>query len=282
MESRKITLSAINAEDKRYQVRDPRTSPYGEKSNLERASKEHIKGIIKSLSENKRARLAPIEVIEDPNNKDKYIIVDGFHRYEAYSKIKERTKGGRYKQITVKVYTEGVPLKRALTINTEHNALQLTNNQRDELKWQQFLKLMQRDKEPSKKVTVKILGLAESTIGTWRKVRRQIIEAGFFKNGSNVPKHPITKLPMLKPSRDELKKCTDWTIPEDPEETEGALAEEDQETAYEILKKANKAIESEKLGRFIKYFWGKPLDEVDLTMSNEDLIEKIKEEDFTT
>ena len=149
MESRKITLSAINAEDKRYQVRDPRTATHGEKINQERTSKDHIKGIIKTLSDNKRARLAPIEVIEDPNNRDQYIIVDGFHRYAAYSKIKERTKGGRYKQITVKVYTEGVPLERALTINTEHNALQLTNSQRDELKWQQFLNLMQQDKEPT-------------------------------------------------------------------------------------------------------------------------------------
>ncbi|WP_160062125.1 hypothetical protein [Psychromonas sp. L1A2] len=280
MESRKIALSAINAEDKRYQVRDPRTAPYGEKENQDRASKDHIKGIIKTLSDNKRARLAPIEVIEDLNNKEQYIIVDGFHRYAAYSKIKERTKGGRYKQITVKVYTEGVPLERALTINTEHNALQLTNSQRDELKWQQFLNLMQRDKEPSKKETVKILGLAESTIGTWRKLRRQIIEAGFFKNGSNVSKHPITNLPMLKPSRDELKKHTDWTMPEDSEETEGALAEEDQETAYEILKKANKAIESGKLGMFITHFWGKPVDEVDLTMSSEDLNKKIIEERF--
>jgi len=280
MESRKIALSAINAEDKRYQVRDPRTASYGEKENQDRASKEHIKGIIKTLSDNKRARLAPIEVIEDLNNKEQYIIVDGFHRYAAYSKIKERTKGGRYKQITVKVYTEGVPLERALTINTEHNTLQLTNSQRDELKWQQFLNLMQRDKDPSKKETVKILGLAESTIGTWRKLRRQIIEAGFFKNGSNVSKHPITNLPMLKPSRDELKKHTDWTIPEDSEETEGALAEEDQETAYEILKKANKAIESGKLGMFITHFLGKNLDEVDLTMSSKDLEEKIMEEDF--
>lgn len=280
MESRKITLSAINAKDKRYQVRDPRTATHGEKINQERTSKEHIKGIIKTLSDNKRARLAPIEVIEDPNNRDQYIIVDGFHRYAAYSKIKERTKGARYKQITVKVYTEGVPLERALTINTEHNALQLTNSQRDELKWQQFLKLMQRDKEPSKKETVKILGLAESTIGTWRKLRRQIIEAGFFKNGSNVPKHPITKLPMLKPSRDELKEWNESSMPEEPEENEAALAEEDQETVHEILKKANKAMEPEKLGMFIRYFLGKPLNEIDLTMSGKELEEKIKEEMF--
>lgn len=280
MESRKITLSAINAEDKRYQVRDPRTAVYGEKINQERASKDHIKGIIKTLSDNKRARLAPIEVIEDPNNREQYIIVDGFHRYAAYSKVKERTKGGRYKQITVKVYTEGVPLERALTINTEHNALQLTNSQRDELKWQQFLNLMQQDKEPSKKETAKILGLAESTIGTWRKLRKQIVEAGFFKNGSNVPKHPITKLPMLKPSRDELKKFTDWTMPEESEENEAALAEKDQETAYEILKQANKAIESGKLGMFITYFWDKPIDEVDLTISSEELAQKLEEENF--
>lgn len=276
METRRITLSSINADDKRYQVRDPRTSPFGERVDQEKASRKHIQSIVKALTDNPNKRIEPIEVIEDPNKEGQYIIVDGFHRHGAYSKVYEKTKGKRFKQIRVKVHTEGVTLDRALSINTEHTALSLTTNQRTELQWQQFLDLMSREDTPSIKQTAETIGLQTSTISNWRKLKKQLEEAGFFDKKSNVDKHPITGFPMLRPSREALKQ-DEWSTVE--EETEGALTEDDKAIARLILKKAKTANEPDKLDKFIRHHLGLPIDGIDFDRSIDEL-EQEDDEDF--
>lgn len=271
METRRITLSSINAKDTRYQVRDPRTAGYGEREEQKRNSHRHIQSIVKAITDNPKIRIKPIEVVEDPNKMGQYIIVDGFHRHSAYTKIYEKTKGKRFKQIRVNVHTEGVSRDRALSINTEHTTLSLTSNQRIELQWQQFLDLMNQENKPSKKQTSKLIGITESTVGNWRKLKKQFEEAGFFKKNSTVDKHPITGYPMLRPSREELKK-DEWSIVED--DNEGELTENDKALASMILKKFQTADEKGKLRDFLKYYLGEPLGAVDFdidvdTLDNE-------------
>lgn len=268
METRRITLSSINADDKRYQVRDPRTSPYGERIDQEKASRRHIQTIVKALNDNPKKRIEPIEVVEDPKKYGQYIIVDGFHRYGAYRQIFKNTKGKRFKQIRVKVHTEGVTLDRALSINTEHTALSLTSSQRTELQWQQFLNLMSQDNPPSIKKTSEILGIQTSTVSNWRKLKNKFEEAGFFDKKSNVDKNPITGFPMLRPSREALKR-DEWSSVD--EETTGALTEDDKATARQILEKAKCANEPDKLAKFIRLYLGEPLNAIDFDISIDEL-----------
>lgn len=268
METRRITLASINADDKRYQVRDPRTATYGERIDQEKSSRRHIQSIVKALTDNPKKRIEPIEVIEDASKAGQYIIVDGFHRYGAFSELYKQSKGKRFKQLRVNVHTEDVPLARALSINTEHTALPLTNSQRIELQWQQFLDLMNRDDIPSKQETSKLIGVTESTVGNWRRLKKQFEEAGLFDKKSNVDKHPITGFPMLRPSREALKRDEWYTV---EEETTGALTEDDKAIAAAILRKALTANEPDKLRDFLSHYLGEPLAIVDFDVNVADL-----------
>lgn len=268
METRRISLSSINAEDKRYQVRDPRTGTFGERLDQEKSSRRHIQGIVRALKDNPKKRIELIEVIEDPNKAGQYIIVDGFHRYGAYRQINEQSKGEKLKQIRVNVHLDGVSLERALSINTEHTALPLTNSQRIELQWQQFLDLMHKDVTPSIKETSEILGIQTSTVSNWRKLKKQFEGEGFFGKRSSVDKHPITGFPMLSPSRKALKKGDERST---TEETEGSLTEADKETAQLILKKAKTSNEPDKLSKFILHYWGNPIEAVDFDVNVDEL-----------
>ncbi|WP_240206604.1 hypothetical protein [Vibrio sp. CyArs1] len=268
MKTIRISLSAINPEDKRYQVRDPRASTFGEKVDQEKTSRRHIKAIVKALTDDPNLRIELIEVVEDPNKTGQYIIVDGFHRYAAFSQINTKSKGKLRKQIRVKVHTEGVPIERALSINTEHNALPLTSSQRVELQWQQFLVYNLQEDKPSIKQTAELLGVQTSTVSNWRKLHKEFESEGFFEKGHNVAKSSLTGYPMLKPSRDELKRCSDFTT---VDETDGGLLDADKELALEILKKARASKEPDKLYTFIQHYWGNSIEHIDLDISLEEL-----------
>lgn len=273
METRKISLSAINAEDTRYQVRDSRACTYGEKIQQENNSKHHIKTIVKALNADPVPRIEHIEVIEDPSNLGRYIIVDGFHRYGAFSIINANTKGKRFKQIRVNVYTEGVPRDKALSINTEHTGLPLSMGQRTEMQWQQFLNLAETQPELSIKKTAELLGTGTTTISNWRKNHKEFIEEGFFKKNSNIDRNAITGYPMLKPCRDELQN-SEWSTAK--EETDGALTEADKATLSLILQKAQRAVEPEKLLTLVNHFWGNPHNVVDY----DTIVDDIDVDDF--
>ncbi len=273
MEVKRISLTAINAEDKRYQVRDPRACTFGEQTRQEANSRQHIKDIVKALNANPKLRIELIEVVQDPNNFDKFIIVDGFHRYAAYSKICEQTKGKRCKQIRVHVHINGVPKDRALKINTEHKALKLTGGHLDELKWQKFLDIMEKEPQISIKETADTLSLATSTVSNWRKLKKQNEESGFFNRHSKVFKNSITGFPMLKACRDELKSDSVYDA---LNESEGALVEADKELLVLFLKKVKQAKEPNTLYEYVTALWGQHYKTVDLDQTLEEIVESDK------
>ncbi|WP_105258110.1 ParB N-terminal domain-containing protein [Pseudoalteromonas sp. T1lg88] len=252
METIRININSINANDERYQVRDPRAGTYGEKVGEELGSKAHIKNIVKALKDNPKKRITPIEVTTDPSNEGKYIIVDGFHRYAAFKQINKDSKGARYQQLRC-VFSEDVPIEKALSINTEHTAKSLTANQRTELQWQRFLALMDSNPEVSIKQTSEKIGVVTSTVEKWRKERREFMEKGFFKPTSSVGKNEVTRYPILRLARQELIKDS---FGDDIPETEGQLCDTDKELLATILKVANKAKEPDKLLRAVESYWG--------------------------
>jgi ParB-like chromosome segregation protein Spo0J len=255
----RISINSINPEDKRYQVRDPRASTWGMKVHDKRSSEEHIKRLVRDLRNDLKLKVAPIEVTRDPKDDSKYIIVDGFHRYAAFKKINKETRGGRFKQIRC-VFTENVPLERALSINTEHKAKGLNVDQMTELDWQNFLQLMVTDPSISIAETAKKIGVSKSTVSNWRKERKIFIENGYFEPTSRVEKNLITGFPILKQARDELRK--DFYEDSDTE-TQGQLCESDKELLQTILKAVNKAKEPNKLKRGVDLFWGEKHNLVD-------------------
>lgn len=252
METIRINLNSINANDTRYQVRDPRIGTYTDKISEERSTKEHIKSIVKALKDDPRKRITQIEVTTDPNNDSKYIIVDGFHRYAAFRQINKETKGARYQQLRCKFLKE-VPLDRALSINTEHTAKSLTASQRTELQWQKFLTLMDSNPKVSIKQTAELIGVVTSTVEKWRKERKEFFEKGFFNSGSTVGKNEVTGYPIQRLARQELIKDN---FGDYMPETEGQLYDADKELLATILKAANKAKEPDKLQRAIQWNWG--------------------------
>lgn len=252
METIRINLNSINANDTRYQVRDPRIGTYTDKISEERSTKEHIKSIVKALKDDPRKRITQIEVTTDPNNDSKYIIVDGFHRYAAFRQINKETKGARYQQLRCK-FSKEVPLERALSINTEHTAKSLTASQRTELQWQKFLTLMDSDPKVSIKQTAELIGVVTSTVEKWRKERKEFFEKGFFNSGSTVGKNEVTGYPIQRLARQELIKDN---FGDYMPETEGQLYDADKELLATILKAANKAKEPDKLQRAVQWNWG--------------------------
>ncbi len=271
MEVKRISLTSINAEDKRYQVRDPRACTFGEQTRQDANSKQHIKDIVKALNANPKLRIELIEVVQDPNNLGKYIIVDGFHRFTAYSKIYEQTKGERFKQIRVNVHVNGVPKERALKINTEHKALKLNGGHLDELKWQNFLDIMEKEPQISIKDTADKLSLATSTVSNWRKLKKQSEDSGLFNPRSKVYKNSITGFPMLKACRDELKSDSVYDV---LSETEGALVDTDKEILMLFLKKVKQAKEPNKLYEFVTSLWGQHYKTIDFDMTLDDIEEE--------
>ena len=249
-ETKRITISSINGEDKRYQIRETEGATHGEKVSQAQASKNHIKAIIKALKDNPRLRLPNIEVVEDPSNPKQYIIVDGFHRYNAYSHIFKRSKGKRYKQIKVTVHTQGVSVERYLSINTEHHALSLTANQRTEQQWLEFLSLQTTEPTLSIKQTSERLGLATSTISNWRKEAKEYKDKGFFNSRSGIAQSPIG-FPFLAACRAAIKEESSIGIYEDRE----TLTEKDKELLEAILKQALKADNPDNLKAFVDQFW---------------------------
>lgn len=248
----RISINSINPDDKRYQVRDPRASTWGMKVHDKRSSEEHIKRLVRDLRNNLKLKIEPIEVTRDPKDESSYIIVDGFHRYAAFKQINKETKGSRFKQIRC-VFTEKVPLERALSINTEHKAKGLNVDQMTELDWQNFLQLMVTNPNVSIAETAEEIGISESTVSNWRRERKTFIENGYFESTSQVEKNLITGFPILKQARDELRKNS---YDDSGTETQGQLCESDKELLQTILKAVNKAKEPNKLRRGVDLFWG--------------------------
>lgn len=259
MNTIRINVNKINAEDQRYQVRDPRTSTFGMKVHEKRSSEEHIKRLVRDLKNTPKLKVEPIEVTTDPNDDSKYIIVDGYHRFTAFKQINKETKGARFKQIRCK-FTKNVSIERALSINTEHKAKGLTADQSTELDWQKFLQLMVTTPDLSIAKTADLIGISKSTVSNWRKDRKTFTEAGYFNKRSPVAKNGATGFPILKQARDEVKK----SFYESAEsETEGQLCEADKKALQTILKTVNKAKEPEKLKRMADLFWGENHNYVD-------------------
>lgn len=249
-ETRRISLSAINGDDKRYQIRESEGATRGEKHNQENASKNHINAIVKALIDNPKLYIKRIEVIVDPNDENKYIIVDGFHRYAAFSKVFKRSKGKRYKQLRVDVLTQGVSAERYLSINTEHQGLPLTAKQRTEQQWQEFVSLHTADLIPSIDETSKRLGISTSTVSNWRSELKKFKDKGFFNVKSGIPLSPLG-FPKLEPCREALKKDSYHCEYEDRE----TLTEKDKELLEVILKQALKADNPDNLKAFVDQFW---------------------------
>ena len=263
MSTIRISINSINVNNQSYQVRDHRALTHGMKIHEQRSSEEHIKTIVRELRNNPKLKIKPIEVTTDPDDDSSYIIVDGFHRYAAFMKINKETKGKRFKQIRCK-FTKDVPLKRALSINTEHKSKGLNEGQKTELRWQRFLHLMTTNPDVSIAQTAETIGISTATVSNWRKERKTYIEEGFFKGKSAVAKNAITGIPILKHARDELNR----RVLEDSEaETDGQLCEADKEILQTILKAVNKAKEPEKLKRMTDLFWGENHNHVDYDLA---------------
>ncbi|MCG9702402.1 hypothetical protein L1D19_20220 [Vibrio natriegens] len=250
IETRRITLSSINGDDKRYQIRESEGASWGEKTSQADASKNHINAIVKALTDNPKLRIPRIEVVEDPSNADQYIIVDGFHRYNAFCKIFKRSKGKRYKQLRVEVHTQGVSAERYLSINTEHHALPLTAKQRTEQQWQEFLSLQTTELTLSIEQTSERIGLATSTISNWRSEAKKYKSKGFFNTRSGIAQSPLG-FPVLAACRDALKEESYAEGYEDRD----TLTEKDKGLLEAILKQALKADNPDHLKAFVDQFW---------------------------
>lgn len=253
METRRITLSSIDLSDTRYQVRDPRVGTWGNKVMQEQMSTQHVKALVRALV-NEGVTFPAIKVIEEPFGSGRYIVADGFHRCGAYKAVNKKTKGKRFKQITVNVVDEEIAKKEMLTTNIEHNALPLQPAHRTELQWQQFLVLELEQPDISKKELSRATGAATSTIATWRKLKKQFEAAGYFTKATPVPKSISTGFPMLTPSRNELKRGADFGM---QEENQGRpLTESDKQALETLLKVAFKADDKDKLLLYVKHYWG--------------------------
>lgn len=257
--NKRISLSSINDTNQRYQNRDIRTGTYGEMMSERQSSKAHVKSLVKKLLDAPNGSLDTIEVTYDPEDNQKYIIVDGFHRFAAYKEVNKKTNGERFRQIRVKVLDE-VSVEKALSINAENRTKPLTASQQTEVQWQKFLVLMQNQPSISTKETANAIGVTPNTVTNWRRDRRAFIEAGFFSKSSDVAKYEVTGFPILKQARDELRKSRF----EDPEpESNGQLCEADKKLLQVILKSVNKAKEPDKLKRVADLFWGENYNHVD-------------------
>ncbi|HCH1216500.1 hypothetical protein P7M36_10120 [Vibrio parahaemolyticus] len=254
-ETKRITLSSINGEDKRYQVREIEGATYGEKVSQADATKNHINLIVKALKDNPKLRIEPIKVVEDSNNQGTYLIVDGFHRYNAYLKINKHSKGKRYKQLRVEVYTNGVPPEDYLAINAEHQALPLTAKQRTEQQWQAFLHLKDTEPTLSIKETSERLGVATSTVSNWRRVTKEFEAKGFFEAKSGITQSPLG-YPFLAACKAKIQAEERGGYADHVDEDSEALTEKDKELLETILKQVVKADNPEHLKAFADYFWG--------------------------
>ncbi|WP_137167555.1 ParB N-terminal domain-containing protein [Salinimonas lutimaris] len=254
MGTKRISLSSIDIEDQKYQVRDHRSVQWGAKVIHQDASKNHIKQMVNDLKYS-NAKFPLIQVLNEPEGSDRYVIFDGFHRCSAYIKVNKDTGGKRFKQITVEVVGPETVNDRLLEINTEHKALTLQPAHRTELTWQKFLKLEKSNASLSKKELAERLSASTSTIGNWRKLVKQFTEAGLFKDDSPVEKNISTNYPILVQAKKWIKdqEYRDY----ESEGLDDYLIEEDKKVLEKILKLALTAKEKDKLLDFVNENWGK-------------------------
>lgn len=262
--SKRVTLSAIDDSNKRYQVRDDRAGTFNDRTLNNSNSQRQIKTLINKYREGKK--VDKIEVVEEPVGSGKYIIFHGFHRYAAMTKINKKDKGTRFKQITVHVVSKENADNNVFELNREHNAIPLAPSHTTEADWQKFLQADSETPRPSKAQIHAQADIPKSTIGKWRREKKQFEEAGFFRTNSGIEKNEVTGFPLLKPSRDALRRLEDERALNDESEASEGLNETDQKALADILKLALKSKDQDKLLDYINYYWGENPSYIDASM----------------
>ena len=198
-QSKRVWITQIDDSGKRYQVRTSQGLTFKQVAELKRASDQHVKRLQAALSHGKR--LKPMQVVKGVNGK--YVIVDGWHRYQAY-----RKRG--IKQITVHVFDE-VGSDHYLNLNTQHQGLMLISNQLTEMQWQKYLTLEMvpsMEATPTNAELVAELGVNRRTVREWRKLRREAASAGVWETADT---NTVTQRPIKASVSLELKKLdSDW------------------------------------------------------------------------
>lgn len=190
--SKQVSITAINQDDTRYQVRDNRTGSSNDALACELEERQHVKRIVEAIETNRR--LPPIDVVK--GEKGKYVIVDGWHRFKAQKKLKRP-------RISVNVL-ENVSLEYYFNLNSEHKGRPLTAAQTSELKWQKFLvKTLKESSKATNSELVGELGIAVRTLQYWRRLLKDSQEGDAWEYATE--RNEITGYPLKKALSHALK-----------------------------------------------------------------------------
>ncbi|WP_422135211.1 ParB N-terminal domain-containing protein [Endozoicomonas sp. ALD040] len=242
--SKQVSITAIDQDDTRYQVRDNRTGSSNDALACELEERQHVKRIVEAIETNRR--LPPIDVVK--GEKGKYVIVDGWHRFKAQKKL-ERPR------ISVNVL-ENVSLEYYFNLNSEHKGRPLTSAQTSELKWQKFLvKTLKENSEPKNSELAGELGIAVRTLQSWRKLLKDAQNENAWEDA--IERNEITGYPIKEKLSHALKYGETEFTPEN------GLSKEEKK----VVKKIHRLLS----GRGIRY--DKVLSEVQSFYQGEDEFE---------
>ncbi|WP_320178317.1 ParB/RepB/Spo0J family partition protein [Roseovarius pacificus] len=150
---KRLPLSKLTTDPETFQFRELETT------------EDHVRGLADAI--NAGNVLDPMTVWM--RGEDDYIVVDGHHRYAAYSRC------GYSKPVPVILHecSEADAMLLALSENTK-TKLPMTKTERDNAAW----RLVCSDHGLSKAQTVKATAVSDGTVGKMRRTRKQLEDQG--------------------------------------------------------------------------------------------------------
>jgi len=183
--------------DEGLQPRNPQVTSFNDSPSEEKATRRHIEALSDVLQVSKDAELAPLLGADIEGRR---YVVDGHHRYKAYSRAGRKTVPVRLMSMTL----EHASLLSKL-VNTDETKLRMSKGQCSEAMWQYLAKVTERGRHKLKdlgltgyQVAAEFGIASRNTVS--RMMRRMEETAKLLKEGYWPEQwcDPITKWPRWK------------------------------------------------------------------------------------
>nr|WP_199067186.1 ParB/RepB/Spo0J family partition protein [Chromobacterium sp. ASV5] len=174
---KRIRLNLIDMDEEQFQIRDfGANSDYISARSQEYRSADTVKRMLEKLNEQGRAyRLDPVYVIAKPDGR--YVVVDGHHRYEAYT-LCNWAKRQDY-SIPVREFAGTPQEARLLALKTGQKArMQMSRSEEIEAAWRQIIDPPEALKRASVRELSTTLGISKSLVGQMKKRLDELEQKG--------------------------------------------------------------------------------------------------------
>ncbi|WP_297809742.1 ParB/RepB/Spo0J family partition protein [uncultured Methylophaga sp.] len=171
----------IHIDEYRFQARNPYANELRKVHRRKKQIEQQLEELTEYLKADTKHELEPIKVWKDPLN-DKYFVVDGHHRLQAYEEAKRRANR-KLPCVVIQAETPHEALAKVFKENSR-GKLGYTAAERIEAAWVERCRLERIEEAPTVKHMAQTFGISAGTASNFNKVICKLKRS----NGGELPK----------------------------------------------------------------------------------------------